>query len=243
MASTEYFASQAVFPDDLQPIAQMATISLARLVAGSTAEADVVLHACRKLGFFLLDLTGNSIGEQMIAEVDAMFDVVRQTMELSMAEKKKFNHDPPRDFRGYKAQGLMKTETGAPDRCEFYSVSQDDLLGQSTAPRDNPEPIASHTQLLRSYLEHGQFVLTHILRTLATQLDLHPETFRNLQEPSHASGTILRLIRYAPSLISTDMRTGLLPHTDFGSVTLYWRRILRPRTRMPGSGCVLSLAV
>jgi isopenicillin N synthase-like dioxygenase len=114
----------------------------------------------------------------------------------------------------------MKTETGAPDRCEFYNVSQDDLLGQSSAPRTNPDPIAAHTQLLRSYLEHGQFALTHILRALATQLELLPDTFRDLQAPNRASGTIMRLIRYAPSLTSADMRTGLLPHTDFGSVTL-----------------------
>lgn len=113
----------------------------------------------------------------------------------------------------------MKTETGAPDRCEFYNVSQDDLLGQST-PRTNPDPIAANSDLLRSYLEHGQFALTHILRALATQLGLGPETFRDLQAPTRASGTILRLIRYAPSLAPEDMRTGLLPHTDFGSVTL-----------------------
>lgn len=100
MASAEYFASQPAFPDDLQPIAQMATISLAKLVEGSTSEAEAVLHACRKLGFFLLDLTGDPVGEKLSAEVDAVFEVVRQTMELSTDEKHKFNHDPPRDFRG-----------------------------------------------------------------------------------------------------------------------------------------------
>lgn len=114
----------------------------------------------------------------------------------------------------------MKTETGAPDHCEFYNVSQDDLLGQSSAPLSNPEPITAHTHLLHSYLKHGQFVLTHILRSLESQLELPPNTFWDLQAPNRASGTILRLIRYAPSLTSADMRTGLLPHTDFGSVTL-----------------------
>lgn len=100
MASAEYFASQPAFPDDLQPIAQMATVSLAKLVTGDTGEAEAVLHACRTLGFFLLDLKGDPVGESLIAEVDALFDVVRQTMELSVVEKNKFAHDPPRDFRG-----------------------------------------------------------------------------------------------------------------------------------------------
>jgi isopenicillin N synthase-like dioxygenase len=100
MASAKCSASQPAFPDDLQPIAQIATVSLAKLVAGDTGEAEAVLHACRTLGFFLLDLTGDSVGENLISEVDAVFDVVRQTMELSMEEKNKFAHDPPGDFRG-----------------------------------------------------------------------------------------------------------------------------------------------
>jgi isopenicillin N synthase-like dioxygenase len=114
----------------------------------------------------------------------------------------------------------MKTETGAPDRCEFFNVSQDDLLGNSTPHRATPAPVESRRGLLRSYLEHGQFALTHILRALATQLNLPPATFRDLQPLSRPSGTILRMIRYPPSLTPAEMRTGLLPHTDFGSVTL-----------------------
>lgn len=100
MASIKYFASQPSFPHDLQPIAQIATVSLAKLVAGDAREAEAMLHACRTLGFFLLDLAGDPVGERMIAEVDTVFDVVRQTMELNMDEKNKFAHDPPRDFRG-----------------------------------------------------------------------------------------------------------------------------------------------
>lgn len=100
MASAKYLASQPAFPDDLQPIAQIATVSLAKLVAGDMGEAAAVLHACRTLGFFLLDLTGDPVGEILITEVDTVFDVVRQTMELSIDEKNKFAHDPPRDFRG-----------------------------------------------------------------------------------------------------------------------------------------------
>ncbi|EEA22350.1 conserved hypothetical protein [Talaromyces marneffei ATCC 18224] len=249
MASVKYFASQPSFPDDLEPIAQIATIALAKLVAGDTGEAETVLHACRTLGFFLLDLTGDPVGEKMIVEADAVLDIVRRTMELSLDEKNKFAQDRPNDFRAsYKEQGMMKTETGAPDRCEFYNVSQDDLLGQSSAPRTNPDSISAHAQLLRSYLEHGQFALTHILRALETQLELLPDTLRDLQAPNRASGTILRLIRYAPSLTSADMRTSLLPYTDFGSVTLSANvlgnlQVLLPRTRTPGSGCGLNLAV
>jgi isopenicillin N synthase-like dioxygenase len=101
MASPKLFGSLPPFPDDLQPIAEMATISLARLVSGSVSEAQAVLDACRKLGFFLLDLSGDPVGEEMIKEVDAVFEIVRETMDLKLEEKEKYNQDiPNKDFRG-----------------------------------------------------------------------------------------------------------------------------------------------
>lgn len=116
----------------------------------------------------------------------------------------------------------MKTETGARDRCEFYSLLQDDILSNNTTsqPFPNPAPVNTRSELLRSYFEHGHYALKHICRALSTQLHLPPETFWDLQAPPRPSSTILRLIRYAPSLTTADMRTGLLPHTDFGSITL-----------------------
>ena len=38
----------------------------------------------------------------------------------------------------YKAQGFTKTETGAPDRCEFFNISQDELFENNLE-----EPIAT----------------------------------------------------------------------------------------------------
>ncbi|OKL64267.1 hypothetical protein UA08_00933 [Talaromyces atroroseus] len=222
MASKTLFEATPPFPDDLQPVAEIATISLAKLVADDASEAQTMLDACRHLGFFLLDLSRDTVGEEMIKEVDQVFEMVRETMDLSTEEKVKYSSDPPRDFRGYKAEGIMKTETGAPDRCEFYSLLQDDILGNSTVSPalPTPEPINSRSELLRSYFEHGHYALKYICRALSTQLHLPPETFWDLQAPTRSSGTMLRLIRYAPSLSPSDMRTGLLSHTDFGSITL-----------------------
>lgn len=120
----------------------------------------------------------------------------------------------------------MKTETGAPDRCEFYSLLQDDYINNNDTtsepshPLPTPAPIDSRSDLLRSYFQHGHYALRQICRALATQLQLPADTFWDLQAPTQPSGTMLRLIRYEPSLTPADMRTGLLPHTDFGSITL-----------------------
>jgi non-haem dioxygenase in morphine synthesis N-terminal len=101
MASKTLFEATAPFPDDLQPIAEISTISLAKLVADDTCEAQAVLDACRQLGFFLLNLSGDTVGEEMIKEVDQVFEMVREIMDLAMEEKIQHSNDPPREFRGY----------------------------------------------------------------------------------------------------------------------------------------------
>lgn len=100
MASTKLFDASPPFPDDLQPIADIPTISLAKLAAYDPQEAHAVLDACRQIGFFLLDLSDDAVGRSMIDEVDQIFSMIRETMDLSMEEKMKFRNDPPREFRG-----------------------------------------------------------------------------------------------------------------------------------------------
>ena len=97
MASAALFESQAPFPDDV-PVANIPKISLLRLVAGSDAKA--MFDACCKLGFFLLDLTGDPVGEKMIKDIDGIFEVARQTMQLSTTEKERYAIDIPHDYLG-----------------------------------------------------------------------------------------------------------------------------------------------
>ncbi|KAI9662985.1 MAG: hypothetical protein M1821_008032 [Bathelium mastoideum] len=132
----------------------------------------------------------------------------------------------------YKAFGAMKTETGKPDRCEFYVVTQDDLLGNSPEscivkddplhkhPFTNPPPIESRKPHLEAFVRRGQHAISLILRALSTQLGLPENALRDRMPSDRSSGTIIRLIRYAPSLEPEEKRTGLLPHTDYGSITL-----------------------
>ena len=122
----------------------------------------------------------------------------------------------------YKAQGFTKTETGAPDRCEFFNIGQDDLFGKKSeeevAPM--PQPVQAQRSLLESYFQHGHYAIAHIVRTLASELEIPSETFVNLQSPERPSGTIMRMIRACPSATPDELRTSLVPHTDFGTVTL-----------------------
>lgn len=78
----------------------------------------------------------------------------------------------------------------------------------------------THVPLFKSFLEHGQLIVHTINTALATELGLDPETFTSRQLPSKLSGTVVRLIKAYASPKKVDLRTSMIHHTDFGTITL-----------------------
>lgn len=84
----------------------------------------------------------------------------------------------------------------------------------------NPRPVESRKESLRSFVDLSQAVISLILTALSKSLGLPDDTLRQCMPVDKSSGTIVRLMRYAPSLMEEEKRTGLVPHTDIGSITL-----------------------
>lgn len=99
MASDKLFEDIPPFPDDV-PTASMSTISLASLNSGDEVTAKRLFDACQELGFFLLDLHDDALGETLIQEIDDLFGVMKEVMNLPDEEKEKYLHDIPRSFLG-----------------------------------------------------------------------------------------------------------------------------------------------
>jgi isopenicillin N synthase-like dioxygenase len=74
--------------------------------------------------------------------------------------------------------------------------------------------------LFRSFLQHGHSIARIINETLATQLGVAADTFSSLQSPKQTSGTVVRLIKAYASPEQGDLRTSMIHHTDFGTITL-----------------------
>lgn len=100
MVSTKLFQSSPPFPTDV-PIAQLSTVSLAHLTSGSESETQIMFKACQESGFFLLDLNEDPVGEQMITELEQIFQVIHDTMHVSPEDIVRFHADPPKSFYGY----------------------------------------------------------------------------------------------------------------------------------------------
>lgn len=100
MASQKLFEDVPPFPEDVATM-PMRTIPLADLRSGAQNTAQEVLLACQDLGFFLLDLQGDELGDKMIGEVDELFGVGKDIMSLPDEVKQEYLHDIPRSFLGY----------------------------------------------------------------------------------------------------------------------------------------------
>jgi len=174
----------------------------------------------------------------VIKEVDELFKAGKDIMNLPEEVKDRFQHDIPRNFLGYvpssfalyvialvliansfKPCGLVRTETNEPDRFEWLNVGQDGLLGNSPL-QPLPDLVHEHLPVFKSFLKHGQSIVSLINTTLARQLGLPQETFASCQSPSKASGTVVRLIKAYASPKHEDLRTSMIHHTDFGTITL-----------------------
>ncbi|KAI1498402.1 Clavaminate synthase-like protein [Biscogniauxia marginata] len=219
MASEKLFREIPTFPDDV-PAMPMSTITLASLRSGDINTAQRMLAACQELGFFLLDLREDKLGEMIMEEIDQLFDVGKDIMNLPEDIKQQYLHDIPRSFLGFKPRGDAKTETGAPDRFEWFNIGQDGLMG-NTPLQPLPPPVHNHLHLFTSFLKHGQDIVAAISSTLASQLSLPLDTFTSLQTPTKPSGTVIRIVKaFAFTDPDEDLRTSMVHHTDFGTITL-----------------------
>lgn len=94
MASARLFEAYPPFPADV-PTAILPKISLDKLTSGSEAEANELFHACRTKGFFLLDLQNEPAGDGLLRDIEALFAITREVMDLSLEEKTEYKQHPP----------------------------------------------------------------------------------------------------------------------------------------------------
>lgn len=67
------------------------------------------------------------------------------------------------------------------------------------------------------------------------QLNLPRDTFTSLQSPTKLSGTVIRFLKALASPESTDLRTALIRHAGFGTITLLANVVGGLQILQPGS--------
>ncbi|OTA67746.1 oxidoreductase [Hypoxylon sp. EC38] len=157
-------------------------------------------------------------GEENTAN-DILKALCKDLMSVPAEVKMKYQHDITRTFLGFKPLGQAKTETNVPDRYESFNISQDGLMGNQSL-QELPLVVHPCLPIIVSYLKHCQDIVALINSTIATQLGLPADTFTSLQSPTQLSGIIIRFLKALASPKTEDLRTALIHHTDFGTITL-----------------------
>ncbi|TEY29576.1 hypothetical protein BOTCAL_0938g00020 [Botryotinia calthae] len=217
MPTPAYFSKYPPFPSNI-PVAKLPVVSFSKLLSNDEDESNSVFEASRAMGFFLLDLSGCSAGEEFLKNAESMFDLNEKVNALSQEELMKYAYKPPTSLFGYKHLGNLKIESGLPDRVEFYNIGRDDMTGVSE-PLANPSCIEHARPLIKNYMQQANGIVELICGHFEKQLRLEKGTLTKLQSITEPSGTSLRMLRYEPQPLD-DRRTSLLGHTDIGSLTL-----------------------
>jgi hypothetical protein len=126
-------SSSSLFPDMNLPsekLADLRTISLHELQAGSVSEQNLLLQTCINDGFFCLDLTHPSFSS-LLGDVDAVFKLSRDVFNYPPEIKTLFDVDRVSDLKinGYKPKGRnVVAKDGKSDGFESWVVRNTKLF-------------------------------------------------------------------------------------------------------------------
>ncbi|KAF2865912.1 oxidoreductase [Massariosphaeria phaeospora] len=221
MPTPKLFAQCPDFPPTV-PVVDLPILSLHKIGAHDGNEEKRLLDACGEYGFFVLDLKGFQIGDNLLSNAEHMFDLTAATLGLDESVLNDFAYNPPGDLLGYKRAGKLRTDDGKLDAMEMYTVGQDDIMG-NIPPRNNPDTIERHRKECQEFFRHAHAVAAVILAALDRLLDLQPGTLERLSPLDKPSDTLLRLLLSRPQSIVDENRISLGGHTDIGTVTLVFQ--------------------
>ncbi|KAI0076053.1 Clavaminate synthase-like protein [Panus rudis PR-1116 ss-1] len=217
------------FPQDV-PTHPLIILDYTLLQAGNPSEIEKLWKAATELGFWYLGNHG--INE----EVNRMFDVYGETLDLPLEEKMRFEQGDSGNSYGYKARGKIITDkTGTLDSSEFFNVAQDDALSwPEVTYRTYPEPIHENMEeVIRPFVRKSVAVCATFLRIFEHKLGLPHGELLKRHSPHQLNGGEARCVRTPANADSA----GIGAHTDFGSLSLVHNRlgglqVMPPNTSM-----------
>ncbi|KAI0772544.1 Clavaminate synthase-like protein [Trametes elegans] len=199
--------------------------------ASDLRETEKLWKAATQLGFWYLKNHG------VDDEVDAMFDMGRETLALPLEEKMKYEQGDGGFSFGYKAAGVQyMDDKGSRDVTEFLNISKDDALAWPTpVHRTYPPTVDAHMEsVIKPFVLKSLAVNNFLIDVLNDKLGLPKGTLAGLHQVDRTSGCTARCIR-APPMTGQSEKTFLTAHTDFGSLSFLHNRLGGLQVLPPGS--------
>ncbi|KAI0773527.1 Clavaminate synthase-like protein [Fomes fomentarius] len=218
------------FPDDV-PTHPLLVIDYQLIRDGVEDELNRLWEAATGLGFWYLKNHG------VDKEVEEMFDMGRETLDLPLQEKVKFEQGNDGFSFGYKAAGVQFIdERGSRDVTEFLNIARDDALAWPTpVHRTYPSTVnARMDSTIKPFVQKSLAINHFLIGILNDKLGLPKDTLAACHEVGEHSGCTARVIRAAPQQ-NFDDKVFLTAHTDFGSLSFLHNRLGGLQVLPPGS--------
>ncbi|THH00008.1 hypothetical protein EW026_g2464 [Hermanssonia centrifuga] len=200
------------FPEDV-PTHPLLVVDYKLIEAHDEHELNKLWKAATELGFWYLKNHGAE------KEVDGMFDMGAETLDLPLAEKMKYEQGDNGDSFGYKARGTIATDkNGTRDNVEFLNISQNDTLSwPRVTHRTYPSTVNTRmNNTILPFVRKSMAVNNTFLSFFECKLGLPSGELTNRHAPSELNGGEARCIRTPPRQTSA----GVGAHTDFGSLVI-----------------------
>ncbi|KAF2135261.1 uncharacterized protein K452DRAFT_293354 [Aplosporella prunicola CBS 121167] len=207
------------FPDNV-PVADLARISLAKLLDDDQDEAALLFEVCKTNGFCYLDLTTHPKGLELIKDAEEVHRASKEAFEKTpINAKREFKTRPPETGlldTGYRETGCG--DDGLPNKLEMFNISQAGLFS-GTEDYKLPPFLAPHEDTFRDILRRANVVHNVILGTLERQLKLPSGTLTSIHKLTQRSGDFVRILNYpAPKDGKPLADPPTPPHRDAVSV-------------------------
>jgi isopenicillin N synthase-like dioxygenase len=218
------------FPEDI-PTHPLLVVDYALIKAGDQQEIEQLWKAATELGFWYLNNHG--VGE----EVNRMFHMGEETMDLPLAEKMKYEQGDDGMSFGYKAAGANATdEYGSLDTVEFINIAKDDVLAwPEQARRDYPSTVKEHMDsTIVPFVRKSLEVNNTLLDVFTEKLGLPHGALMKRHTLAEFSGSEARCIKTAPLPGDVPVKA-IGAHTDFGSLSFLHNRLGGLQVLVPGT--------
>ncbi|KAI5118663.1 hypothetical protein M0805_001036 [Coniferiporia weirii] len=224
------------FPDDVSTH-PLLIVDFQLIKAGDTEEIDKLWKAATELGFWYLK---NHNADE---EVDQMFAMGAETMDLPFDEKMKFEQGDEGHAFGYKAAGKNATdEYGSPDSVEFINVSKDDAFAYpDVVHRTYPSTVYARMEsTIKPFMRKSLDVNMTVISIFEKKLGLPEGALLELHSMEEPSGSESRCIKKSPNTEPIDseaqkIKVALGSHTDFGSLSFLHNRLGGLQVLPPGT--------
>ncbi|KAF9068724.1 hypothetical protein BDP27DRAFT_1223818 [Rhodocollybia butyracea] len=213
------------FPTNI-PTHPLLIVDYELLKNGDETEMDKLWKAATSLGFWYLKNHGAN------EDVEKMFDMGAETMNLPMEEKMKYE-DEGFSF-GYKFAGASAVDaSGEPDKAEYLNIAKDDVLAwPKQARRSYPYTVNNRMEsTIIPFVTKSIEVNNVLLAIFNSKLGLPEGTLCKLHFGEY-SGCEARTIKAPKNLPVGKQAIGA--HTDFGSLSFLHNRLGGLQVLPPG---------